>query len=188
MAIQPRLATGPSNPFDEAVEMHLASELLEAVERGSVRPFFGSLSKAAGVDSSSLLGSPWGRALAQVVLWLIRKTLPNRASVSSRRSGPRTNRGVRAGWLLGLELEGLSPEDRDFEIARQIVRFAGVAIRTGLRSPESRSPEARAVAASMPAARRFAPGLLPRLRAYARRAPRSGRWRRRGRSVVLYGP
>ena len=67
-----------------------------------------------------------------------------------------------AGSLLGLELEGLSPPDQEFETARQLVRFAGSAYRHAAWAPRNMSPSAAARSAAARAARRYAPGLWRR--------------------------
>jgi hypothetical protein len=65
-----------------------------------------------------------------------------------------------AARVYGLELEGLSAEDRDFEIARQFVRFAGEAIARASEAP-ARLPDPAAVGAAVAeAARAHAPGLM----------------------------
>ena len=104
--------------------------------------------------------------------------------------------------ILGLELEGLSPEDRDFEIARQIVRLAEEAATQAANAPAEEDPAMAARSAVAAAARRYAPGLLrePSGRPGRGRqgrcdghhpcsckgcAGKSGRWVRRGRNVVL---
>ena len=95
---------------------------------------------------------------------------------------------TQAGRVFGLELEGLSPEDGEFEIARQFVRFASAAARQASFAPPAVSPVSAAQAAAAAAARAFAPGLLPRLQGRSSLLwPRSGRWVRRGRTIVLYG-
>ena len=102
-----------------------------------------------------------------------------------------------AGQYLGLELEGLSPEDQEFEAAKSFVRFAGEAAKNAAGAPAGTSPEAAAQAAVVRAARRYAPGLLsPGLLSNtpdpssanpgARLIPAgSGRWVRRGRNIIL---
>ncbi len=49
-----------------------------------------------------------------------------------------------AGRMFGLELEGLSVEDREFEVARRLVRFALTATKNALSAPpaanRARSP------------------------------------------------
>ena len=100
-----------------------------------------------------------------------------------------------AGRLFGLELEGLSAEDREFEVARRYVRFAGEAVKNLALNQAKQDPRAAANAAAVLAAQTLAPGLL---RAPAPEAPtapassglpsgHSGRWVRRGNKIVLYG-
>jgi hypothetical protein len=96
--------------------------------------------------------------------------------------------GTAAGDLLGLELEGLSRQDQEFEIARQLARFTAAAMRQAATAPPS-APAARVVRSSVArAARLYLPGIYPRLRGRSGRSwGRSGRWVRRGRTIVLYG-
>ncbi|MGW8392169.1 hypothetical protein [Pseudoduganella sp. HUAS MS19] len=68
--------------------------------------------------------------------------------------------GPRAGRMLGLELEGLSAEDREFETARQFMRFAGLAARRARQAARGDPRQIRRAALNL-AARRYAPGLLP---------------------------
>jgi hypothetical protein len=110
--------------------------------------------------------------------------------------------GSAAGSLLGLELESLSAEDRELEVARALVRFAQEACRHALSAPRSAPAPAVARAAAATAAQRYAPGLLPSLLSVRRRTSQpsaggsvtvtdepgqSGRWVRdeRGRIVLL---
>ena len=64
-----------------------------------------------------------------------------------------------AGSALGLELEGLSNEDREFEAAKQFVRFAADTVKNAVAQPQS-NPVAAAAAAIQQAAQVHAPGLL----------------------------
>jgi hypothetical protein len=92
-----------------------------------------------------------------------------------------------AGSAFGLELEGLSPEDREFEAARQFVRFAGEAAQNAALS-DSPDPVEGAQAATAAAARRFAPGLMghhPHFVPQEHHRCRRGRWVRRGRNIVV---
>src|SRR5262249_22665926 len=95
----------------------------------------------------------------------------------------------------GLELEGLAPEDREFENAKAFVRFATLAAREAARLASRMDDITAAHTAIMHAARRYAPGLLATVssspamgaRHYAPRET-SGRWVRVARNqVVLYG-
>jgi hypothetical protein len=86
--------------------------------------------------------------------------------------------------VFGLELEGMSPEDRDYETARQFVRFARTAIGEATR-PGGRPT--RVDAAIARAARKFAPGLL-RSGTLPPPDPHSGLWVRAGNTIVLLEP
>src|SRR5262249_22924854 len=97
-----------------------------------------------------------------------------------------------AGKYFGLELEGLSPEDQEFEAAKAFVRFAGEAVKRATVAPATAASENVAQAAALRAAHRFAPGLLrnnPTSPATFPRAPfapnRAGRWIRHGRNIII---
>jgi hypothetical protein len=99
-----------------------------------------------------------------------------------------------AGRAFGLELEGLSGEDREFEVARRYVTFAGDAVKNLASAPAGSDPRAAANAAAVAAARTYAPGLLSPSRAGMEPqtssplpTAHSGRWLRRGNKIVLYG-
>jgi hypothetical protein len=97
-----------------------------------------------------------------------------------------------AGKYLGLELEGLSAEDQEFEAAKSFVRFAGETVKNAAAAPPTAPPQSVAQAAALQAAKRLAPGLLPGVSAprsamqAGRPVPtRTGRWLRRGRNIVI---
>lgn len=95
-----------------------------------------------------------------------------------------------AGQAFGLELEGLSPEDREFEIAKQFVKFARDAANTAINNAASGNASQVAKQAIMQAAGKHAPGLLsPVLRRRISSAGGgSGTWRRNSDgSVILFG-
>jgi len=81
--------------------------------------------------------------------------------------------------IFGAELEGLSPEDQEFEIARRFVRLTFDASRHAALAPQGAAPDVIASHAERLAARRLAPGLLrvlgpPPLGFRARRHARLG--------------
>ena len=84
----------------------------------------------------------------------------------------------------GLELEGLSPEDQEFEVARRFVRFAGEASRQAAAAPPTAPADEVVQAALQRAAQRYAPGLSAGM-TRGGRTKGSGRWVRRGRSIVV---
>jgi len=105
------------------------------------------------------------------------------------RSGDRTLK-LHAARVFGLELEGLSPEDKEFELSQHFVHFADAAARAALddaawavAGPSVQLHQrARQVAqtALVQAARRHAPGLLKRsVRA-------GGTWRRHGGRITVF--
>src|SRR6516164_9165242 len=65
-----------------------------------------------------------------------------------------------AGRVFGLELEGLSGEDAEFEIARRYVTFAGEAVKNLASAPPGSDPRTAANTAAVAAAKAYAPGLL----------------------------
>jgi hypothetical protein len=114
-----------------------------------------------------------------------------------------------AGSAFGLEYEGLSGEDREFETARRYVRFAGEAAKKAAVAPPGADPTAVAKTALVESAKTYAPGLLATPGATGAAYPsaplpgapdcpscgggagrhhrRTGKWIRRGRHIVLLG-
>ncbi|MDO8039390.1 hypothetical protein [Janthinobacterium sp. SUN137] len=91
----------------------------------------------------------------------------------------------RAAAIFGMELEGLSPEDKEFELARQVVHLID-AVNTALVQDGvlgARDPRTWVDAALLQVARRVAPGLL---RQAAQTPGRdAGHWRREGGHIVV---
>lgn len=147
--------------FGEAAEMDLAAELLEVASEPELDRFLGGLVKRATGALTGLARSPEGQQLVKLLRATAKKTLPGLgAALGSRVGGPAGARigsqlAQQAGQLFGLELEGLSPEDQEFEIARRFVRCAGAAARQMARNATG-SP----LQALRAAAQHFAPGLL----------------------------
>jgi hypothetical protein len=182
------------SPLSEIQEIQLTSELLEVSSEDELEQFLGNLIGTVGNAIGRFARSDTGQALGGILKSAAKQALPVVGQavgqwVSPGQGGDWGARAGRAaGDLLGLELEGLSQEDREFETARQFVRFASRASRQALLAPQGTDPRAAARAAAASAARVYAPGLVPRLRGRSGRLwPRSGRWMRQGRSIVLYG-
>lgn len=179
------METEGESVFDEAEEMELASRLLEITDEGELDQFLGDLFKGAGRAIGQFVRSPVGDALGRVLKNAARQALP---IVGTALGGPAGGAvAAQAGRLLGLELEGLSPEDQEFETARQFVQFAGAAAYNAAQAGPDVSPQAAARAAVMAAARQYAPGLL---RGNGRPLPvgttnRQGKWVRRGCHVII---
>ncbi len=189
-------SAGLESPLSEMQEMELASELLEVASQQDLEQFLGDVFQAAGQAVGNFVRSDTGRALGGILSDSLRgaaqQALPVVGQAIGDMAGGSGDLGARAGsavgTLLGLELEGLSAEDREFEIARQLVRFAGSAAGQAAAAPARIPPSTVARKAASRAARVYAPGLLPRLQGRSTRLwPRGGRWVRRGRTIVLYG-
>jgi hypothetical protein len=185
----------------EADEMQLAAELLGVTNEQELEQFFGSLLSRVAGAASNFLKSPAGQQVAGLLKSAARQALPKLGGAIGGHFGGSTGAQIgrtlatNAGQLLGLELEGLSNEDREFEVARQFVRFGNDAIQRAVQSGFG-ARDARV--AYLEAARRYAPGYaIPNrggqgvgsdgdsnpnpLRQFATR----GRWLRRGRTLIL---
>lgn len=193
---------GEAGVFDEAQEMELAAELLGVGDEAELDQFLGSLIKQAGQAIGKAVKSPIGRKLGGFLKGAAKKVLPAAAgALGTVVGGPlggmaASKLASAAGDAFGLELEGLSPEDQEFETARHFVRFAGEAARQASKVLAAPDPEAAAKKAVTHAARQFAPGLLrPVARAlqsevgpaHGPRVAQSGRWVRDGQRIVLMG-
>lgn len=184
------------SPFSEAEEMELAAELLTVQNEAELEQFLGGLIKKAG----GFLKSSVGRQLTGALKGIARKALPMLGAAAGNYILPGVGGAIgsklatAAGGMFGLELEGLSYEDQEFEIAKQVVRLGGAAASSAAQAPPSAPPMQTAQAALTSAAQQFAPGLLrpgaspsgtqQRRKCHHRNA---GRWVRRGQEIILLG-
>ena len=184
------------SPLSEMQEMELASELLEVTSEQELEQFLSDVFSTIGQAAGNFLRSDTGQALGGILKDSLSSAAKQALPVVGRAVGDLAGgygdigaqAGSAAGSLLGLELEGLSAEDREFEVARQLVRFVGSAAGQAAAAPPQIPPGKAAQIATRRAARIYAPGLLPRLQGRSTRLwPRGGRWVRRGRTIVLYG-
>jgi hypothetical protein len=200
------------SPLDEMEEMELAVELLTVASEAELDLFLGGLIKKAG----RVIKSPVGRALGGILKGVAKKALPIVGGAIGSFVAPGvgtaigSSLGSAAGKLFGLELEGLSNEDREFEVARRYVRLASTAARHAAGAPRHLPPHQIARRAVIIAARRHAPGLIgahhvtpPPMfveppvpwNGYAAWGTpaddsgptQSGRWVRRGRTIIILG-
>jgi hypothetical protein len=170
--------------------MELAAQLLEVADEEELDQFLGNLVKRATRAAGRALASPTGQALQGLLKNAARQALPLvggavGGALGSASTGQQL--ATNAGRLFGLELEGLSPEDQEYEVARRFVRFAGRAAANAGRM-RGAGGAAGARSAAMAAARRHAPGLLRRRGPGGGRpgmSPSTGRWIRQGRNVVI---
>jgi hypothetical protein len=175
--------------FDEEVggedrETELAAELLNVSDEQELDEFFGALFRGA----RALLQSPAGQRLKAMLRSTARTALPlpePAAAEPDAPAEPEPEPDASSAEMFGIETEGLSPEDRDLEIARRVVRLAGDAAQR-LSNEPSGNPAQAARRAFLDAAQRHAPGLASRLRA-GKSTQSTGRWIRRGETIVILG-
>jgi uncharacterized protein (DUF697 family) len=177
--------------------MELAAELLEVRDEQELDRFLGDVFKKA----KAFAGSSAGKAVGGMLKGVLKKALPIAGKVAGSFFGGPIGAtiggklGSMAGNLFEMELEGLSQEDREFEAAKQFVRFASEAVKNASTASGS-NPVAIARSAIAAAAQRHAPGLLNGSQAMSSRSPmasqsagfgrpRSGRWRRIGANKII---
>jgi hypothetical protein len=184
------------SPFSEAEEMELAAELLSVQNEEELEQFLGKLFKKA----AGFLRSPIGRQLTGALKGIAKKALPALGTAAGNFLLPGVGGAIggklatAAGDMLGLELEGLSYEDQEFEVAKQVVRLSGAAATNAAQAPPQAPPAQTAQAALTSAAQQFAPGLLrpdtsasPAHHGMRRRHRHQGQWIRRGNAIILLG-
>lgn len=183
--------------FSETEVMELTAELLEITNEAELDRFLGSLIKKAGRAIGTVVKSPIGQAVGGVLKGVAKKALPIAGgALGAYFGGPlgaKIGSGLAsaAGSALGLELEALSQEDREFEGGKQFVRFAADTVKNAASAPPSVDPRSTAQAAANTAAQKYAPNLLGTGLGAAATLPgrqgkaRSGRWMRRGRNIII---
>lgn len=185
-------------PFSEAEEMELATQLLEVTDEAELDQFLGSLFKKASRAVGSFMKGPLGRQLGGLIKPLAKKALPmvggalgSFIPIPGVGTAVGTALGSAASNLFEMELEGLSAEDQEFEVARRLVRLAGETAQQAAQTPPNVPPQQAAKQALIAAAQQHAPGLLqsttPPPPATGVRSRRSGRWERHGRTIILRG-
>jgi uncharacterized protein (DUF697 family) len=164
------------SPLNEMTEMELASELLEITNEEELEEFLGKLVRGVAKGVGGFIKSPAGKALGGILKNVAKKALPvvGGALGSFVAPGVGTALGSKLGSLASglfeVELEGMDPEQAEFEVARRVVRLSAAAAKNVAQAPPNANPSAVARAAVVSAARRHAPGLV-RSRGQSRRPP-----------------
>jgi hypothetical protein len=160
---------------NEEYEAQLVDELLNIQNEMEMEQFLGKLFKKA----KAFIGSPAGQMATSWLKKVAGKALPALATAAGGYfGGPLGAKiggqlGSSAANMLGLELEGLSPEGKAYEIGKRYVKLAS-SVANNLAVTRGPNPKVIATIAIKKAAKQYAPGLLrPRpLNA----AKLSGRW------------
>lgn len=174
-------------PIHDTHELELASELLEASQPAEVDGTVRRVFRTTGTSINTAPPPQSAAALGAMLRDVARQTLPNLGT-------PAAGLAEQAGSLLGLELEGLSPPDQEFEAARQLVRLASSAYAHLASAPRYLPAEHAARNALASAARQYAPGVLTQIASPAARnatparPPQgaSGHWVRRGNDLIVH--
>ncbi|MEE9337470.1 MAG: hypothetical protein V3U87_05270 [Methylococcaceae bacterium] len=186
---------GYETVFSEEEEMDLASELLAVTDEAELDQFLGKLIKRGYRKAKKFAKSSTGRALRKVLRKVAKKALPIAGRAAGTFFGGPAGGAIggklasSAGKIFGLELEGLSPEDQEFEVAKRVVRLAGSAAKKAAKLPAQTSPNMAAKIAVTTAAKKHAPGLLRPIIKYPVTSSRNkkGRWVRKGNKIILIG-
>lgn len=205
----------------EQGEIELAERFLEIDGEQDLEFFLGDLLRGVTGAAGNLARSREGRQIGGILKQAAGRVLPVAqagtaghaaggalADATGGSPGYRAGVGSRQGKAVtaaakryfDMELEGLSHEDQEFEVARRFVRFGAEAIRNLLDAMGTGPAQQTARRAVVDAARAHAPGLVTESvlnAARSRRGPgagqvpparpaASGRWQRRGDAIVLY--
>jgi uncharacterized protein (DUF697 family) len=201
-------------PLHEVQEAELAAELLEITNEQELEEFLGNIFKGVSRAVGGFMRSPVGAALGSALKGIAKQALPlvGGALGSFVAPGVGTALGSKLGSMAGdlfeVELESMDREQGEFEVARKYVQLAANAAQNAALAPPNVPPGQVAQQAIAQAAQRYAPGLLPSggngagagygqpVGAYASSPggyggpavrPRSGRWIRRGRRIIVLG-
>ena len=159
--------------------MELAAELLDVRNEQELDHFLGDLISKVGKGISGFANSAAGKVVGGALKQVAKAALPIAGTalgtfvvgpVGGMLGGKLASA---AGDMFGLELEGLSGEDREFETVRRFVRFAGSAVNHAKRSPRPANPRQVAHTAILNAAQQYAPGLFQRMGGRRPAQPRS---------------
>lgn len=145
----------------EMEELELTAELLGVSSERELEQLFHLLSRRVSNRTSRRLSAPAALAILSVLRFAINKSglTDLRARVGAHAVFAERTDGS-PGELLGMELEGLSAEDREFQTARRLVRFAGAAVAQAAAASGRTSSWQATEMALEHAARGFAPGLV----------------------------
>ena len=167
------------SPLGEQEEMELAAQLLEVRDEAELEQFLGGLIKSVAKGVGGFIDSPTGKALGGILKNVAKKALPvvGGAIGSFVAPGIGTAIGTRLGSMatklfeveIG-ELEALSQDEAEFEVARRYVRFSASAARNAALAPRRGQPQRVARASTFAAARRHARGVARSFPSHARPA------------------
>lgn len=188
---------GETGLLSEADETELATELLAVSSEEELEQFLGNLFKKVGSVVGRVARGPIGgvlKGLAKKALPFVGGALGSFIPIPGVGTAVGSALGTAASKLFEINLEGMSQEDQEFDLAQRFVRLASSAAANAANAGPAAATPAGAKAALVDAARVHAPGLakalVPGGTGMAARngtGGQSGRWMRRGRHIVLMG-
>lgn len=178
--------------LEQTQELEFAHELLNVANEQELNMFLGKLIKKAGRAVGNFANSSIGKGLVGGLKGIAKTALPIAGgALGAMAGGPIGGMvggqlGSMASNLFELELEGLSPEDQEYEMARAYVRFANAAANNAARLQQqgATNPQTVIKKALTDAAQDHAPGLLQPT-SPNRNRPSQGSWIRRGNTLVI---
>ena len=155
---------GEYGGLSQEEEVDLAAELLTVTNEDELDQFLGKFFRRVGRGVRGVMRNPVFRQLGGMVKGLAKQALPMAgAALGSIVPGVGTaiggSLGTAASRLFEVDVETMSDEDAQFEVARRWVRLAGDAAQQARRVADARDPRQAAKQALATAARRHAPGL-----------------------------
>jgi uncharacterized protein (DUF697 family) len=183
------------NPIDEIEEMELAAELLATSSEQELDQFIGKLFKKIGRGIRKV-AKPLGgilKGVAKKALPFVGGALGSFIPIPGVGTAVGSALGSAASKLLEVDLEGMNPEDQEFELARRFVRMASTAAAKAASAPTDADPKTAAVQAVKSAAQQLgstqgqSATAATTLRPPAGGRRSRGRWFRRGNNIVLIG-
>ncbi len=178
--------------FSEAEEMELTNELLNVSSDAELDQFLGKAFKriARKVKKFRRYAKPAWSIFRKIG----KRVLPYAgAAVGTYFGGPAgaaagRRLGQFAGSRLEMELVGMNEEEQEFEVARRFVRSINAAAKQAVKAPAGVNPNVVAQKAASSALKKYLPlGSKAGKVTSKRIRGRSGRWVRRGNSIVLLG-
>lgn len=141
---------GPARELDHAAA---ATALLEASGPAALPAVLARLLQRAARAAGGTIDRALERELIGLLQRAARVALPEPCAFASPGGC-----AARASRFFGIELEGLSPEDQEFESARRFIQLVHAVAGQALRAPSRLRPAFAARLVAARAARRFAPG------------------------------
>jgi hypothetical protein len=143
--------------FNQGQLLELAADILEARSEDALNRTLDRLIDRAFRALGRSLDAAVARALRATLRLTARRALPFAGGPLGDHPNARVAGAAR---IFGVEFEGLSPEDKEFELAKSFVRLAGEAVRCATALSQAASPQTLALRAVAEAARQEAPGLF----------------------------